>query len=107
MIVCGDRPWRRDVTTSTTSNMGGAREPMTSERGDARMRVWREAGSVDPLGLAQVEEDERLEHLANVAWAHQPCDRAVTVTSRAMRDGARHRTGLVKPGKVGSHVPIL
>src|SRR5258706_16090567 len=55
---------------------------------DAGMRMeaegWKGLASV----VDQIEEDERLEDLAQVAGAHQPGDRTVRVASRAVDDPA-------------------
>ncbi|HYC96857.1 hypothetical protein [Brevundimonas sp.] len=38
------------------------------------------------IGFEQVEEDERLQRLTEVAGAHQPGDRSVAAPSRQMHD---------------------
>src|SRR6185312_17354218 len=57
------------------------------QRRDTRMRMQPEALRRPSAIVEQVEEDERLQHLTQVARADQPSDPALGVAGCAMDDG--------------------
>ncbi|KIT90182.1 hypothetical protein QU40_00290, partial [Staphylococcus aureus] len=61
--------------------------------GDARMRMEIAGAGDRRRRIDQVEEDERLEILAEVRRAHQPGDRGAAASLRAMNDLTRGGNG--------------